>query len=488
MITKLIFDWATRTPDKTAVIYNGRPWSYRSFAQLIAVARGYFARRGYVGPGYALLAVRHLLDFWVLSLALRSLGLTTASVPSAAALREHWLGLPNVRGVITSLNESWPCLADVARESGLPLLSVSLEGEQELGLDAFESPHPPGGHILATSGTTGSYKRVLVNAAVDAEYTRREVEVLGLNQESVYCVFNYPAWTAIGYGRAVNLWFVGGAVLIDQGRELYHALSHPGITHGVLVPSMFAGIVAAPADAFPRNDTMQLIVGGAVITQTQIDQLKARITERVFNWFGSTEVDVVAFTPLDTPEDRKWHRLVPSRVVEIVDESDRPVPTGRIGRLRVSTAGGPTEYFHDETATRSFFKDGFFYPGDLVVMRSDGRMALQGRVTDVINVQGEKFSPAPIEERLADIFSVSGVCLFSTHNDSGEEEIHVVIESSKPIDKGQLNAAIKKELPGVERAHVHYMVALPRNEVGKLSRREVRVKMVGSPPAVARMD
>ena len=103
MITQLIFDWAKQTPDRTAVIYNGRPLSYRSFAQLIAVARGYFARRGYVGPGYAVLAVPNLMDFWILSLALRSLGLTTVAVRSAAAVGE--LGLPNVRCVITEPSE-----------------------------------------------------------------------------------------------------------------------------------------------------------------------------------------------------------------------------------------------------------------------------------------------------------------------------------------------------------------------------------------------
>ena len=45
-MTPLIFDWAKRTPDRTAMIYNGRPWPYRTFANAIAVARGYFARSG----------------------------------------------------------------------------------------------------------------------------------------------------------------------------------------------------------------------------------------------------------------------------------------------------------------------------------------------------------------------------------------------------------------------------------------------------------
>src|SRR5262245_14693376 len=98
MIAQMIFDWAKRTPDKTALIHDGQSFTYRWFAEAIAVARSYFTRRGYVGPGYAVMAVNHLRHFWVLSLALRSLGMTTVSLRFAAEVRT--LGLPNMRVVV----------------------------------------------------------------------------------------------------------------------------------------------------------------------------------------------------------------------------------------------------------------------------------------------------------------------------------------------------------------------------------------------------
>jgi acyl-CoA synthetase (AMP-forming)/AMP-acid ligase II len=202
----------------------------------------------------------------------------------------------------------------------------------------------------------------------------------------------------------------------------------------------------------------------------------------MFNYIASTEAGLYAFTPLDTAEDQKWHRLVPGgRLVEIVDESDRPMPTGEIGRIRVSTAGGPTGYLNDEAATRTFFKDGFFYPGDLAVMRSDGRIALQGRSTDVISVRGNKMSPAPIENRLSERLGVSGVCVFSMPNDNGQDEAHVVVETAKPIDADQLKATVKQELPDdFQRIHFYAFAALPRNELGKVLRQEVRAKAIAS--------
>src|SRR5262245_49270445 len=103
MLTGRIFDWAARTPDRTAVIYNGQAVSYRILTALIAKARGHFAAHGLVGAGYAVLATRSLLDFWILSLALRSLGLTTLGIGAASMLEE--LGLPDVRGVFTMPGE-----------------------------------------------------------------------------------------------------------------------------------------------------------------------------------------------------------------------------------------------------------------------------------------------------------------------------------------------------------------------------------------------
>jgi len=426
------------------------------------------------------------MNFWILSLALRSLGLTTVSVESQATLLK--LGLtnvrcvittPNVRCVITTPGEIREGLDGLCTELGLKLLSVSLAGETVLPLERPEAPHPLGGHILLTSGTTGIFKMVLMTPETDADILRLHVELFGIDQHSLLSVFSFGTWTGGGYKWAACPWTVGGATLIEQGGKTYQALLRPGITHAILHPAGLAAILAAPAGAFLRNDTMRLAVGSGAMTRTQVDQAKARITSQLFHYFVSTEAGLIAFTSLDTPEDQRWHRLVPGRMVEIVDASDRPVPIGEVGQVRVDTAGGPTGYLNDETATRTFFRGGFFYSGDLAVMRSDGRIALQGRITDVINMQGIKISPAPIEERLGEVLGLNGVCLFSIQNDSGEEELHVVLETPKPIDSERLIAAIKKELPRLfYGARVHCLATLPRNHMGKVLRQEVRAQVM----------
>jgi len=493
MIPQLIFDWSKKTPDRTAIIYNGKSLSYGAFAQIVDVARGYFARRNCFGSGYAVLAIRNLIDFWFLGLALRSLGLTTVAVGSMAEDATNRmpsvqgvvtkLGLPNVRCVVTTPDERWAGgLDDLCAKLGLRLLSVSLTGEPALGAGAAETHHPCGGHVLLTSGTTGAQKMVLMSPASDAFFLRQIVELHGMNQNSVLSAFNFWGWTGAGYKWAASPWLVGGATLIEQGRAPHHALSQPGITHAVLVPRMLSTILAAPPNAFPRSETIHLAVGGGAMSHAQADQAKNRITPRLFNWLASTEAGAIAMTSIDTPDDHRWHRLIHDRVVEIVDEQDSVVPTGEIGRLRIDTTGGPNGYLNDETATRAFFKDGFFYPGDLAVSRPDGRIALQGRLTDIINVQGSKVSPASMEDRLCELLSVTGVCVLSMQDANGEEELHVVIESPTPINSERVTNIIKTELRtlGISRALVKCVAVLPRNQMGKVLRQAVRTQLTSS--------
>jgi acyl-coenzyme A synthetase/AMP-(fatty) acid ligase len=273
---------------------------------------------------------------------------------------------------------------------------------------------------------------------------------------------------------------VGGTTLIEHGREPYRALLNPRITHGVVTPSILDSILAAPADAYARNDAMQLAVTGGAMTHRQIEHAKARITPRLFALLGSTETGSFAYTPLETEEDRRWHRLLPGRVIEIVSDSGRPVSTGEIGRVRVSTKGGHTGYLGDEAATKSHFKDGYFYPGDLAITRSDGRIALQGRSTDVINLGGDKVLPGPIEDRLCELLGVSGACLFSMQNTGGEEELYVVIETATPIDAARMRSALNQALKAYPRTHIRSVPSLPRNQMGKVIRQAVRDQVTAS--------
>ncbi len=154
--------------------------------------------------------------------------------------------------------------------------------------------------------------------------------------------------------------------------------------------------------------------------------------------------------------------------MQVVDDDGRPAAVGQSGLVRIRTTG-VDRYMDDPEATGAFFRDGFFYPGDVGVVRADGRLALRGRVTEVINVMGQKLALGPIEATLADRLGAAAVCVFSTSDAGGEDEVHVV-SPARPRDfqRGDLGkAALQAALPGLAAVRVHAIEAMPRGDTGK---------------------
>jgi acyl-coenzyme A synthetase/AMP-(fatty) acid ligase len=475
-VVAAVFDWAETDPDRIALEYNDEIWTYARFAEAIAKARAHFRRHGIEGGGIAALVVRHVREAWVLSAALRSLGVTTVALQSPGMIAD--LGLAGLRWVVARGGESWTGLAEACADVSLPLVVADYAAETPLPLSA--TGHQQAGHILQTSGTTGRYKKIFMDPAWEPGFLRHRREVSGASERDVVCLFDFGLWTGMGYKSPSNLWIVGGVTIFNQGRPPHLVLHRPGMTNINMVPTMLAEILAQPEGAFPYSATADVGIGGGTVTQREIDESKRRIGPVLTNGLGATESNTIAITPIQTPDDHRWHIPDPSSNVQIVDDGGRPVPPGEIGRLRVATDGGPTSYLDDEEATQTFFQDGFFYTGDLAVMREDGRIALMGRFTDVINVNGHKIQPAPIEDRLRDALGVTGVCLLSMQDGTGEEGLHVVVETPAQIDAAALQPALSREISGFGGVRVHFLPAMPRNAMGKIVRRELAQRLAAA--------
>jgi acyl-CoA synthetase (AMP-forming)/AMP-acid ligase II len=475
MIMDHIFSWARREPGRIALRHDGYAVSYGDFAQSILVARAKLASMGCSGPGIAVLLTDHIGDGWVLSLALRSLGLTTLVPPAADTIRD--LPLSNVRFALLIEQSAPQGIEQACRSRGFPILRFA-DLPEPSGIPPLIPQQPPGGHILLTSGTTGRHKMLLIEPEGEDEYHAERRRVLGIDENTVFHVFNCGLWTGAGYKTAAAVWAVGGTVVIQQAEPIYAALLIPG-THAVVVPSTLADILAAPEGAFPRQEEMQLSLTGGRTNHEKIEEARRRISPNLYNRLSSTEASIFGFTPLETREDERWHRPVPGRSVQVVDAQDRPLPPGALGHLRVSTKGGPCRYLGDPEATAACFRNGFFYPGDLAVAGADGRFALQGRATDVININGHKVSPAPIEERLQEQLGASGACLFSTPDDEGQEHIHLVIEASSSVAVAHArsvfrDACRKAGVYGDIDAGFTIVDQLPRTRTGKIIRSMVK--------------
>jgi fatty-acyl-CoA synthase len=163
-----------------------------------------------------------------------------------------------------------------------------------------------------------------------------------------------------------------------------------------------------------------------------------------------------------------------------VDEDDSPLPSGVQGQLRVLIDDGLAGYLGDEAATRACFRDGYFYSGDLAVLGADGRLALCGRDTDVVNVLGNKVATGAVEQALRERLQATAVCLLDLPGSAQDEALHLVIEIAQVPAQAAIVAAIEAEL-GPARPyplHVHFVTRMPRNTMGKVQRPQLRQQLM----------
>src|SRR5690606_316615 len=104
--------------------------------------------------------------------------------------------------------------------------------------------------------------------------------------------------------------------------------------------------------------------------------------------------------------------ITPGSSVEVVDEDDVPLPQGEVGRIRHRSFGMVHEYVGEPEATARAFRGGWFYPGDLGFIRSDGGLTLTGRETEVLNAGGVKIDPNRVDHAAMENPSVSDACCF----------------------------------------------------------------------------
>jgi acyl-coenzyme A synthetase/AMP-(fatty) acid ligase len=354
----------------------------------------------------------------------------------------------------------------------------------------FESePLPPlpddlaaGEQILLTSGTTGVSKKVQLpyGATRDLIDDRvAEYHLLGdgfrrLDAATVINIMSMGLWTGGGFIWPTMVWGQGGAVVMYDAADLQRSFDWPGLTHTLATPAQLAWLMALPDGAFPNLPEMQLAVVSGGLSPALTRQIQRRLTRKILVNLSSTEGGGFARSVIETEEDLRWYQLLPGRIIEVVDDAGEVLPPGELGRFRVKVRPRlATGYLGDPETSAKFFSDGWFYPGDLAVLDGKGRIALYGRTTDIVHIKGSKYPAEPWEWAIQDALQCEGVCILSGSWRSEEEQLHLFIESRRPIAPQALTAAVQATLHGFTGVHVHMVDSLPRTPNGKLRRIEL---------------
>lgn len=165
-------------------------------------------------------------------------------------------------------------------------------------------------------------------------------------------------------------------------------------------------------DAHPHR-LRTFMCGGAAISPALIERADAAGI-RAFRSWGMSEAPTIGLVNPDDSLERRAAtdgRLSEGCEVQAVGEGRVPLPPGEMGELRIRCPEQMLGYTDPALNAEQVDADGWFYTGDVGRVDEAGWVTMTGRLKDVINRGGEKFSAQDIEHAISSHPAVGAVAV-----------------------------------------------------------------------------
>ena len=365
-------------------------------------------------------------------------------------------------------------------------------------MSAYRRPEKLTGKDLAilqyTGGTTGLAKgAMLSNSNLLANVTQVNGWFGGRDVPGKEIIITaLPLYHV--YALTVNClsYFEKGAlnILITDPRDtkgLIKEMSRWPFTALTGVNTLFQSLVRHPDFAALDFSTLKVVSAGGMALQADTAREWQRVTgTQVIEGYGLSETSpVVSSNPLDLPEyNGSIGMPFPETNVSIRDENGVEVALGVAGELCVSGPQVMLGYWNKPEATAEVMTaDGFFKTGDLATMDEKGYLRIVGRKKDMIIVGGFNVYPDEVENVVTEHPDVLEAACIGVPDDDGDDDevvkLFVVVREGSAVTPEQLRAWCKENMAAYKvPKKVEFRTELPKSNVGKVLRRELRDEQV----------
>ena len=250
------------------------------------------------------------------------------------------------------------------------------------------------------------------------------------------------------------------------------------------VNTLFNGLANNPA--FARLDFSELVIsnGGGMAVQEAVAKKWLAITGcPICEGYGLSETSAgVTCNPTDSEVYTGTIGLpLPNVEIRILDDGGRDVAIGDAGEIAIRGPQVMRDYWQQpEETAKVMTPDGFFKSGDIGIMDARGYTRIVDRKKDMILVSGFNVYPNEVEAVVAAHPGVLECAAVGVPDaNSGEAVMLFVVKKDPSLTKEVVDAYCHRELTGYKRPkYIEFRAELPKSNVGKILRRELRDGMV----------
>lgn len=355
----------------------------------------------------------------------------------------------------------------------------------------FDTPHSGTAqdlaYVLYTSGTSGKPKGVQIEQGQLRHYVTQVTGALQLPEGGHYGLVS-SLLADLGNTVLFPAWLQGGCVhvlaqsTVTDAQAFAEELRRYPLDVLKIVPSHLAALMGEQAaDVLPRQ---VLVLGGEPIGEALLTRLaQAGPTCRLYNHYGPTETTVgVLWRAIDLAQGVNGcalSQVLGDNRVHLLDEQQRPVPSGQAGELCISGASvgrgyvgsvGGAAFGVDPASGQRLYRT-----GDLALRQADGALRILGRNDQQVKIRGFRLELAEVEQAMLAQPGVSqAAVLLDGEGDHARLLAFVVTDDVQFQGTDPLRASLARQLPDyMLPSGIFALKALPLNNNGKLDRKHL---------------
>jgi long-chain acyl-CoA synthetase len=367
----------------------------------------------------------------------------------------------------------------LAEGASLELAPVELDGDDIL-------------FFQYTGGTTGLSKGAVLthrNLVANTEQFKAHLpEAVEPGTEVV--VLSLPLYHIFGLMVMLAYMSVGAkCILIPNPRDMEAfcgAIKNAKFSVLPGVNTMFQALAANPGfKDVDLSNYKVAIGGGAAVIKATSEKWKALTGRHIKEGYGLSETSpILCINPMGVTEFTETCGLpVPSTDIKLIDDDGAEAAEGEAGEICAKGPQVMRGYWNNDAANASAFTpDGYFKTGDVGVLTEGGFLKIVDRKKDMVIVSGFNVYPNEVEAVVTACHGVAEcACIGVPDPKTGEAvRVYVVKTPSAEVTAEQIIAHCRKDLAAYKvPKQIQFIDALPKSNVGKILRRELRKIALG---------
>lgn len=489
---------AVSQPLHTAIIFEGRQWSYAELNDAVSANAVVLGKAGVKRGARVAILGMNSDEYIIAQLAIARLGAVSVLLNYRLTAEELIYLLSDSEPIVLLLDEAYLSIRGQLLSSVPSILFTALvHMESKTGESLAELRIPFLGRdfadacmdaddvdrILYTSGTTSRPKGVMLTHG-NAWWNTLTMMLEGCCSSDERILVSAPLYHIGAQDLpGIRVFAVGGTMVIMRRFDVEGSLRQiqcHAITGMVLVSTMIHMLIDLPSRMNYVTSSLRWMIFGQVPENMLLEIRKIFPRAAIRNSYGLTEVCSMATTIDDATQRRlplSPGKAVATLQMKLVNDDGSEVERGSLGEILLRGPKVMLGYWKLPELTAEVLRHGWLHTGDVGYQDEEGFLFVIDRKKDLIRTGGENVSSQEVERVIYEMGTVAEVAVVP-HPDEKWGEIIKAVVVPRPgamITDEQVIAHCRVHLASFKQPRVvEFRSELPRSPSGKILKRELR--------------